>query len=72
MAKKSSKKTVPSGVLGLFGLMLVALILAYIAASRALDTGSWWEYGYAVALLIFALNRFITAISRLRLHLKKS
>jgi hypothetical protein len=30
---------------------LAELILAYLVGSRALDTGSWWEYSFTVLLL---------------------
>ena len=41
------------------GLAIVSLGLGYIVASRAIDTGSWWEYGGTVALLIFTINRVV-------------
>ena len=41
-------------------LAIVLLGLAYILGSRALDTGSWWEYGGTVLLVILAVNRALS------------
>ena len=41
---------------------LLAFVLAYIVASRALNTGSWWEYLGTVILLTFGINRLIAAL----------
>ncbi|MEO8784909.1 MAG: hypothetical protein ABI221_01055 [Candidatus Saccharimonadales bacterium] len=38
--------------LGHMVLALVEIVLAYAVGSRALDTGSWWEYGFTLLLLI--------------------
>lgn len=38
-------------------LALLVLIGAYFAASRALDTGSWQQYGLTFVGLVFGLNR---------------
>lgn len=38
-----------------------ALVLAYIIASRALDTGSLGQYGLTILLLIVGINRLIRA-----------
>ena len=41
-------------------LAVVFLGLAYILGSRALDTGSWWEYSGTFLLVILALNRALS------------
>ena len=41
---------------------LIGLILAYILLSRALYTGSYWEYLIGLILLIFAIRLFIRSI----------
>jgi hypothetical protein len=41
---------------------LLAFVLAYIVGSRALDTGSWWEYFGTLILLIFGINRLIASL----------
>jgi hypothetical protein len=38
-------------------LALVALVAAYLIGSRALDTGSWQQYGLMFVALVFGLNR---------------
>ena len=38
-------------------LALASLFAAYLVASRALDTGSWQQYGLAILLIFFGLNR---------------
>jgi hypothetical protein len=43
---------------------LVSLVLAYIFASRAINTGSWWEYFGTLLFLIVGFNRLITAVRR--------
>jgi len=57
--------------LRLTGLAAIAVFAAYLVGSRALDTGSWWEYGYTLALLVFGVNRFSVAVSEV-FHHKKS
>jgi hypothetical protein len=37
---------------------IISLGLAYLLASRAFNTGSWWEYFGTLVLLISAVNRF--------------
>lgn len=41
---------------------LIELILAYVAASRAIDTGSWWEYLAAFVLLVGAGRNLVHLI----------
>lgn len=38
-------------------LALAALTAAYLMGSRALDTGSWQQYGMTFVLLVFGLHR---------------
>jgi hypothetical protein len=45
-------------------LSLVLLVLVYILGSRALDTGSWWEYSGTLVLIIFGVKFFRLAISK--------
>ncbi len=44
---------------------VVALILSYAAGSRALDTGSYWEYLACVVFLGFGI-KFIAHVFRKR------
>ncbi len=53
-------KTKPG--LAIFGVL--ELLLAYIVASRALDTGSWWQYGAAVLLTIGGIQNLVKLIGR--------
>lgn len=41
---------------------LVGLILAYIVGSRALDTGSYWEYLFTVVVLVVSIRLFIRSL----------
>ena len=41
---------------------LVALVLAYIVGSRAISTGSWWEYLGTFVLVVFIINRIVRVI----------
>ncbi len=41
---------------------LVELGLAYGLGSRALDTGSWWEYGLALLLLIGGVQNIVRMV----------
>lgn len=41
---------------------VVELLLAYIVGSRALDTGSWWEYLFAFVLLIGGIHNTVKLI----------
>lgn len=36
---------------------LGSLLVAYLIASRALNTGSWQQYGIAIVCIVFGLNR---------------
>jgi len=36
---------------------LFALLLAYIMGSRAIHTGSFWQYGLAIVLLVWGVKR---------------
>ena len=40
-------------------LALLFLVLSYLIASRAIDTGSWWEYLGAVVALVLAIKTFV-------------
>lgn len=44
--------------------MVVELGLAYALASRALDTGSWWEYSFAALCLVGALRNLVRLFNR--------
>lgn len=41
---------------------IICLAFAYIVASLALDTGSWWEYGLALLLIVVGLRNLIRLI----------
>jgi hypothetical protein len=41
---------------------IISLGLAYLLLSRAIDTGSWWEYLGTLVLLVFAINRLLNSI----------
>lgn len=41
---------------------LVGIVLTYFVASRALNTGSYWEYLLTVVLLIISIRLFIRSI----------
>ena len=60
MAKQDFLKTKPGFVLS----GLAALVAAYILGSRAIDTGSWWQYSGTVLLFAFAVNRVAKAIRK--------
>jgi hypothetical protein len=40
----------------------VGLILTYIVGSRALNTGSYWEYLFTVVLVVVSIRLFIRSI----------
>ena len=40
----------------------VGIFLTYIIISRALNTGSYWEYFFGIAILIIAIRLFIRSI----------
>ncbi len=41
---------------------LICLGIAYLLVSRAIDTGSWWEYFGAIVFLCTAINLLINVI----------
>jgi hypothetical protein len=41
---------------------IISLVIAYLLVSRAVNTGSWWEYFGAVVFLSIALNQFLNSI----------
>ena len=41
---------------------IVGVFLTYIIISRALNTGSYWEYFFGVGILIIAIRLFIRSI----------
>ncbi len=41
---------------------LVFLVLAYIAGSRALDTGSYWEYLGCLVALVLGIKFIVHAV----------
>ena len=43
---------------------IIGLGLAYVLGSRALDTGSWLEYGGTLLLFVLALKRIARAIDK--------
>lgn len=43
---------------------ILELVLAYIVGSRAIDTGSWWEYGLTVLLLVGGAQNLYHAIRK--------
>ena len=49
---------------GRVALSALALLAAYLLASRALDTGSLQQYFLAFVLLTFGINRFIAIFKR--------
>lgn len=40
----------------------VELLLSYALISRAIDTGSWWQYSFGVVFLVGAAQNYIKAI----------
>jgi hypothetical protein len=51
-------------VSGRMALGLIALAVAYVIGSRAIDTGSWWEYLFAFGFLVGGLQHFVKVIGR--------
>ena len=41
---------------------VVQLVLTYFMASRALDTGSWWQYSFTLLLLIGGIRNVVQLI----------
>jgi hypothetical protein len=59
MGKKTSNRTIRSKpAVYSIALGIAGLVIAYLLVSRAIDTGSWWEYLGAIVFLILAINRF--------------
>lgn len=54
----------------LTGLGTVGLVLAYILASRAIDTGSLWQYIGVLILVIYSIRFLAKAIS-ISIHERK-
>ena len=42
--------------------LVLELAVAYLLGSRALDTGSWWEYAVTAALMVAAGRNLILFI----------
>lgn len=40
------------------------LVATYFMGSRALFTGSWWEYGFTLLLLIGSIQNFVRLIRK--------
>lgn len=38
------------------GMGIAGLVLAYLLATRALDTGSWWQYFGTLLLLVLSIR----------------
>jgi uncharacterized membrane protein HdeD (DUF308 family) len=47
---------------------IVELLIAYLLGSRAIDTGSWWQYLLTVLFLLGALQNLVRTV---RLHDKE-
>jgi hypothetical protein len=47
---------------GYAALAVIELLIVYVLASRAIDTGSWWEYGFAFLALIFSIQNLVHLI----------
>lgn len=43
---------------------VIGLVLAYLLGTRAVDTGSWIQYGGALLILVLALKRIARAIDK--------
>lgn len=43
---------------------VIGLVLAYLLGTRAVDTGSWMQYGGALLLFALALKRIARAIDK--------
>lgn len=46
----------------LIGMALLGLVLAYALGSRAIDTGSWWEYLGTFLLLTISIRLAIHGV----------
>ena len=49
---------------GLFIFGVLELGIAYGLGSRALDTGSWWEYGLALLFLIGGIQNVVRLMKK--------
>jgi hypothetical protein len=47
----------------LFG--IIGLVIAYVIGSRALDTGSYWEYLFMLIFFVVSIRLFIRSIRRI-------
>ena len=43
---------------------VIGLVLCYLFATRAIDTGSWIQYSIALLLLILGIKRLARAIEK--------
>lgn len=43
---------------------VIGLVLSYLFATRAIDTGSWIQYGVALLLLILGIKRLARAVEK--------
>ena len=41
---------------------LIGIFLAYVIISRALNTGSYWEYFFGVSLIVISIKFFIRSL----------
>lgn len=49
---------------GLIITAVIELVLAYIVISRAVDTGSWWEYLITFVLALGAVSSIMKVLTR--------
>jgi len=45
---------------------VIELLAFYLVGSRALDTGSWWEYGFALLLVIGSVQNIVQIFKKRR------
>ncbi len=43
---------------------IIGLVLGYLLLTRAIDTGSWLQYGGALLLFVLAIKRLARAMRR--------
>jgi hypothetical protein len=43
---------------------VIGLVLAYAIATRAIDTGSWWEYFGCLVFLVLGIKLIIRAFKK--------
>jgi len=41
---------------------IIGLLLAYVIISRALNTGSYWEYFFGLVILVISIRLFIRSL----------